>query len=68
MKMEVWTKDWKKISKFLSYILRHHPEEIGLTIDDGGSINVTNEGDGNAGSISIQANIIETIPWLIFNF
>ncbi|MEM1391828.1 MAG: filamentous hemagglutinin N-terminal domain-containing protein [Cyanobacteria bacterium P01_H01_bin.150] len=30
-----------------------------LTIDDGGSINVTNEGDGNGGSIDIQANIIE---------
>ncbi len=26
----------KKISKFLSYVLRHRPDEIGLTLDDNG--------------------------------
>jgi putative RNA 2'-phosphotransferase len=26
----------KSTSKFLSYVLRHHPEEIGLTVDENG--------------------------------
>jgi putative RNA 2'-phosphotransferase len=30
-----------KISKFLSLILRHKPEEVGLTLDDNGWVNVT---------------------------
>ncbi|MGD1318587.1 RNA 2'-phosphotransferase [Chryseobacterium sp. 2R14A] len=30
----------KKISKFLSYVLRHHPELIGLNIDENGWANV----------------------------
>jgi len=30
-----------KISKFLSYILRHHPESIGVKLDKGGWVNVT---------------------------
>ncbi len=29
-----------KISKFLSYVLRHKPEAIGITLEDGGWINV----------------------------
>ena len=29
-------KSLKQISKFLSYILRHHPEAIGLTLDVNG--------------------------------
>ncbi|KFF09296.1 RNA 2'-phosphotransferase [Chryseobacterium luteum] len=30
----------KKISKFLSYVLRHHPELIGLNLDENGWANV----------------------------
>ncbi|TYA78612.1 RNA 2'-phosphotransferase [Seonamhaeicola marinus] len=30
----------KKLSKFLSYILRHHPDAIGLKLDDNGWANV----------------------------
>lgn len=30
----------KKLSKFLSYILRHHPDSIGLKLDDNGWANV----------------------------
>jgi putative RNA 2'-phosphotransferase len=26
----------KRISKFLSYVLRHHPESIGIELDEGG--------------------------------
>lgn len=29
-------KEAKKISKFLSYVLRHHPELIGITLDNNG--------------------------------
>jgi len=29
-----------KISKFLSYVLRHHPDEIDLTLDDAGWVAV----------------------------
>lgn len=28
--------DLRSYSKFLSYVLRHHPEEIGLTVDENG--------------------------------
>ena len=30
----------KKISKFLSYVLRHHPQEIGIDLDENGWANV----------------------------
>lgn len=30
----------KAVSKFLSYVLRHHPEEIGLNLDAGGWVNL----------------------------
>ena len=39
-KKNEWMTDWKKVSKYLSYILRHHPEEIGLNLDEGGWANV----------------------------
>lgn len=29
-----------KISKLLSFVLRHHPEEIGLTMDENGWVNI----------------------------
>ncbi|WP_443029140.1 RNA 2'-phosphotransferase [Spirulina sp. CS-785/01] len=31
-----------KISKYLSYHLRHHPEKLGLTLDQGGWVDVEN--------------------------
>lgn len=34
------TSEHKKISKFLSYILRHEPDAIGLTLDDQGWANI----------------------------
>lgn len=30
----------KKISKFLSFVLRHHPEEIGIILDENGWVDV----------------------------
>ena len=33
-------KDRTKKSKFLSYVLRHHPAEIGITLDDAGWVGV----------------------------
>jgi len=29
-----------RISKFLSYVLRHYPESIGLSMDEGGWVSV----------------------------
>ena len=34
-------RDLRRISKFLSYVLRHDPDSIGLSLDDGGWIGVT---------------------------
>lgn len=47
----------RNVSKFLSYILRHHPEEIGLELHDGGWANVADllSSCGKKGwSISVQ--------------
>ena len=32
--------DHRRISKFLSFVLRHHPEEIGITLDENGWVDV----------------------------
>jgi len=32
--------DLNKKSKFLSYVLRHKPDEFGLTLSDGGWVSV----------------------------
>lgn len=34
--MQQHEKDHKKISKFISYVLRHHPEELGIELDENG--------------------------------
>lgn len=34
------TTDYTKQSKFLSYVLRHHPAEIGIALDEAGWVNV----------------------------
>jgi len=34
--MQQKEKDHKKISKFISYVLRHHPEELGIELDENG--------------------------------
>ncbi|WP_434339541.1 RNA 2'-phosphotransferase [Motilimonas cestriensis] len=36
------SKKLNKISKFLSFVLRHKPEAIGLTLDDNGWVNIDN--------------------------
>lgn len=36
----MWNNQLVKLSKFLSYILRHHPESIGLTLDENGWVKV----------------------------
>ena len=33
-------KQLKSISKFLSFILRHHPEQIGITLDKDGWVDI----------------------------
>lgn len=30
----------KQVSKFMSYVLRHHPEEVGLTLDENGWVDI----------------------------
>jgi putative RNA 2'-phosphotransferase len=39
--MNVATNDIKKVSEFLSYVLRHRPDEIGLTLDANGWASVS---------------------------
>ena len=34
------TKEEKRISKFLSFVLRHKPEHIGIELDENGWTNV----------------------------
>lgn len=34
------TGDLTALSRFLSYVLRHHPEAIGITLDDGGWVDI----------------------------
>lgn len=40
-KKQVTKKNEQEFSKFLSFILRHKPEEIGLTLEDNGWVNVS---------------------------
>lgn len=35
------SKDLTTLSKFLSYVLRHHPEDIGLELDENGWVQIT---------------------------
>lgn len=34
------SRDLVAVSRFLSYVLRHHPEEIGITLDDAGWVDI----------------------------
>lgn len=55
-------KELKYISKFLSYTLRHHPEKIGLTLDNKGWANVAELIlKMNAENANINMEILETI-------
>ncbi len=57
--------DLKSISKFLSYILRHHPESIGLSLDKNGWASVEQlvrkaRQDGRGLDLSLIRKIIHT--------
>lgn len=54
---QVTKKNEQEFSKFLSYILRHKPEEIGLELEDNGWVNV--------GSLIIAINNHEASKWVI---
>lgn len=55
-------KDTKQISKFLSYVLRHNPEAIGLTLDSNGWADVTLLLEKiNASGTKIDAALLEHV-------
>ncbi len=55
-------KEHKYLSKFLSYTLRHHPEKIGLTLDNEGWANVnTLIAKMNENNTNITIEILESI-------
>ena len=54
---QITKKNEQEFSKFLSFILRHHPEEIGLSLENNGWINI--------GSLIIAINNHEASKWVI---
>ena len=56
-RQQVTKKNEQEFSKFLSFILRHKPEEIGLQIEEDGWINL--------GSLMIAINNHEASNWVI---
>lgn len=55
-------KEHKNISKFLSYTLRHHPEKIGLELDNKGWADVSELiAKMNAQDAALTMDILETI-------
>lgn len=55
-------KEHKYFSKFLSYTLRHHPEKIGLTLDNKGWADVSELiAKMNAHDAALTMDILETI-------
>lgn len=53
--------DLTKVSKFISLILRHKPEEIGITLDEYGWANVDELIAGVSGKYPIDMDILEEI-------
>ena len=56
-RQQVTKKNEQEFSKFLSFILRHKPEEVGWSLEDNGWINV--------GSLVIAINNHEASKWVI---
>ena len=54
---------YTKLSKYLSYLLRHHPEDLNLFMDENGFVSVKELIDkiNNSGKYSITFNILEEI-------
>jgi putative RNA 2'-phosphotransferase len=50
-------KQLKSISKQLSYILRHHPDSVGLVLDENGWVRV----EALLNAVKIERNVLETI-------
>jgi len=60
--MTINEKENTRISKFLSYVLRHKPEEIGLTLDENGWADVNSLIDqANKAGIPLTFEILEHI-------
>lgn len=53
--------DYTKVSKFISLILRHKPEEAGITLDEHGWANVEELIDGVSKKYHINLDILEEI-------
>ncbi|MBN2694425.1 RNA 2'-phosphotransferase [bacterium] len=55
--------DIKRVSKYLSYILRHHPESAGITLDKNGwgSINDIIENTNRDGKLFISYEILKEV-------
>lgn len=53
--------DVKRISKFLSYILRHRPDEIGLILDDEGWADISELLRKSQGKISLTRSLIDSV-------
>lgn len=55
-------KDLVKVSKFLSLVLRHQPEKIGITLDDAGWVEVSNLLRAcNENGFAISAQLLEEV-------
>lgn len=58
------TADHNKISKFLSYVLRHKPDAIGLTLDDQGWANINeliNKANQSSEVTTLDRSLIQTV-------
>lgn len=53
--------DLNKVSRFLSLILRHHPEKIGITLDKHGWVSVAELLTGMSKTYPIDMDILEKI-------
>lgn len=57
------TNQSRRISKFLSYVLRHHPEEVGIKLDEQGwvSLNLLVEACNGVGETMTRAQVLEVV-------
>lgn len=54
-------KELKKASKFLSFILRHCPEDIGLELDDNGWADISDIIDKSSAQITLSKELVEEV-------
>ncbi|NVK88595.1 MAG: RNA 2'-phosphotransferase [Gammaproteobacteria bacterium] len=59
--MATSSKELKKASKFLSFILRHSPDDIGLELDDNGWADISDIIDKSSSQITLNKDLIEEV-------